>query len=113
VPKIPYTDGEETVGDNYPSSPKKIITIDCEKAIILIKNTHANNALLYKIVGYLDVDDLTNSAKELVSETSLSAGAVATYVVSDPYEAVALFWKNATAGSAAKVKAWVNTRPRR
>lgn len=111
MPKIPYTDGEETVGDNYPSSPKKIITIDCEKAIILIKNTHASNALLYKIVGYLDVDDLTNSAKELVSETSLSAGAVATYVVSDPYEAVALFWKNATAGSAAKVKAWVNTRP--
>jgi hypothetical protein len=113
LPKIPYTDGEETVGDSYPSAPKQIVTIDCEKVIILIKNTHASNALLYKIVGYLDVNDLTNSANELVSETNLAAGGVAVYSLSDPYEAVALLWKNALAGSAAKVKAWVNTRPRK
>lgn len=113
MPKIPYTSGEETVGDSYPSDPKKVIIIDCQKVLIFLKNTHSSNSLTYKIVAYMDSDDLADSSNVLVDETVLAAGAVAVYALTDPYDAIALYWKNTVAGENATVKAWVNTTPRK
>jgi len=110
MPKIPYTNGEETLGDNYPAAPKEVFVADVVKALIYIKNTHATNGLKYKILAYMDCVDKTGSVKELVAETTLAAGAVAVETLTDPYEIITIPMKNATPGSNATVKAWVNTK---
>lgn len=110
--KINYSGGEVTCSDNYPSAPSKVITIDCDKVTVIIKNTHASYGLTYKVVGYPDLNDTTVS-KDAVQEATLAAGAVAVHTITDVYDGIAVLWKNATSGQNAKVKAWVNTEPRK
>tara|TARA_Y100000310_G_C20373866_1_gene664806 strand:+ start:57 stop:398 length:342 start_codon:yes stop_codon:yes gene_type:complete len=76
--------------------------------LIFINCTDNADDMQFRVLGYFDSRDTTNSVRVILGWTFLDFGDTAIVKNTDPYDTIVVEAKNASAGNNSAVKAWLN-----
>jgi len=96
------------LADAETSSPN-IKVLDYQTKIIFVKCTHGSNNMQFRVLGYFDGRDTTNSVRTILGWTFLDFGDSILLKTTDPYDEIEVEAKNASAGNNSSTKIWLNS----